>query len=242
MNNPNISIPAALIGEPTRAAILMALMDGRAHAAGALSTALNISPQSASNHLSLLVEGGLLSAMQQGRHRYYRLSSTGVADALESLALIAAPLRVQSLNKSIAAKPLHSARCCYSHLAGALGVNLLEAMQKKEYLLENGVTITGRTNYRLSVCGQSWIKSLGLPTQNESTQSSLKYAISCLDWTERRSHLAGLLGKQLLNYFLENEILLKGSVARSLVLSGRGIEFFQKELDANVSGTFLRQA
>jgi DNA-binding transcriptional ArsR family regulator len=242
MNNPNISIPAALIGEPTRAAILMALMDGRAHAAGALSTALNISPQSASNHLSLLVEGGLLSAMQQGRHRYYRLSSIGVADALESLALIAAPLRVQSLNKSIAAKPLHNARCCYSHLAGALGVHLLEALQKKEYLTEDGLTNTGRTNYRLSASGQSWTASLGFPTRNENALNGQRYAISCLDWTERRSHLAGLLGKQFLSHFLEHEILLRGSAARSLVLSRRGIDFFQTELDTNAFGTFLRQA
>jgi DNA-binding transcriptional ArsR family regulator len=242
MANPNISIPASLIGEPTRAAILMALMDGRSHAAGALSTALNISPQSASNHLGQLADGGLLTAVQQGRHRYYRLASSHVAYTLEALTIIAAPVRLAALVSSRASEPLLSARCCYSHLAGALGVQLLEALLLKQYLVAIEETSNGRTKYRLSPSGEAWANRVNLPHKVEAGQRGWQHALSCLDWTERRNHLAGPLGKQLLSYFLANGLLVRGNLPRSLKLSTRGIVFFQTELDLILGQTLLRRA
>ena len=114
MLNPNISAPAALIGEPTRAAILMLLCDGRAHTAGALADALGISAQSASNHLSLLINGELLTVVRQGRHRYYRIASAGVAQSIEALASIAAPVRPERLLHSPAHERLRLARSAAS--------------------------------------------------------------------------------------------------------------------------------
>jgi DNA-binding transcriptional ArsR family regulator len=117
----NIASPAALIGDPSRAAMLQALMDGRAHPAGALAWAAGLTAQAASNHLAKLVDGGLVSVEREGRHRYYRLANAEVAHALEALAVLAAPVRSLEQPRSPQARALRDGRCCYGHLAGRLG-------------------------------------------------------------------------------------------------------------------------
>jgi DNA-binding transcriptional ArsR family regulator len=239
--NPNISVPAALIGEPTRAAILMALCDGRSQAAGALANALNISPQSASNHLSLLVEGGLLAVVQQGRHRYYRLASEAVAQSIESLALIAAPIRTEFLKTKLAPSHLYSARCCYSHLAGKLGVMLLSALLEKNYLSANGVTNTGRVVYALTESGHHWLEKSGFKPVAAKPVDQTSFAFSCVDWTERRNHLAGTLGITVLSEFIQLGIFRRGPEARSLLLTPKGSEYFYKEFDIGLDDLTLRR-
>ncbi len=240
MPNPNISIPAALMGEPTRAAILMALCDGRAHTAGALADALGISAQSASNHLSRLIEGELLTVVRQGRHRYYRLASTMVAQSIEALAGIAAPLRPGLLQGSRAHEQMRLARCCYSHLAGALGVKMLEALLARGVLLPTATSATGRTLYVLGEAGARWASRAGFRfTQGDANP---KYAISCIDWTERRNHLAGLLGTQLLAGLIEGQYLEAITGGRGLRVTPRGEAMLQTEFGIDLREPVLRSA
>jgi DNA-binding transcriptional ArsR family regulator len=240
MPNPNISAPAALIGEPTRAAILMALCDGRAHTAGVLADALGISAQSASNHLSLLIEGQLLTVVRQGRHRYYRLASANVAQSIEALANIAAPIRRDALCTSRAHEQLCLARCCYSHLAGALGVSVLEALLRMGVLLAAGDTPTGRTLYVLSDPGVQWAARVGL--RLAQGQANPKHAISCMDWTERKSHLAGLLGAQLLAGLIEARYLEAIASGRGLRATPQGVALFHAEFGIDLRERARRSA
>jgi DNA-binding transcriptional ArsR family regulator len=240
MPNPNISVPAALIGEPTRAAILMALCDGRAHTAGALADALGISAQSASNHLGRLIDGELLSVVRQGRHRYYRLASTLVAQSIEALVSIAALLRPELLHRSRAPEAMCLARCCYSHLAGALGVKMLEALLAKGVLVPAENTATGRTLYVLNDTGARWASRAGFRLTRGNANP--RYAISCLDWTERKNHLAGLLGTQIFDSLIEGQYLEAATEGRALRVTPRGAAMLQSEFGIDLREPMRRSA
>ena len=217
MTIPNISIPAALIGEPTRAAILMVLCDGCSRSAGELADAVNISAQSASNHLGLLREGGLVTVVQQGRHRYFRLTSPLVAQSIEALAVIAPPLRLDRLARRKGHEALCEARTCYSHLAGRLGVELHDALLARGYMAVAQEMDNGRTVYRPTHSGRQWLREFGIVDDLE--------AQSCLDWTERRTHIAGPLGVAILRQMLATGLLQPASEPRSLRLTVKGRAF-----------------
>src|ERR1700755_565811 len=134
----NIATPAALIGDPVRAALLLALFDGRVMPATALAWQVGVSPQTASNHLSKLVAGGLLSVTAKGRCRYYRLASPQVAHALEALAVLGPPPRELNHPHSPQARRLRDARSCYDHLAGKLGVALTDALEANGWIIAVG--------------------------------------------------------------------------------------------------------
>ena len=211
---PNIAIPASLIGEPTRAAILTALCDGRSRSAGELADAAGISAQSASNHLTLLRGGGLITVVQQGRHRYFRLASPAVAQSIEALAAIAPPLRLERLGRRRGHEALQQARKCYSHLAGRLGVQLHDALLSRGYIAPVQTTDAGRTVYRLTEAGRTGLRGLGVDEEVSG--------LSCLDWTERRDHLAGPLGTALLRHLQAQQAFEPGTEPRSLRLTARG--------------------
>jgi DNA-binding transcriptional ArsR family regulator len=183
---------ANLLGEPTRAAMLLKLMGGHAMPAGELALAANVSPQTASGHLARLIQANLVYVHQQGRHRYYRLAGTEVADALESI------LRVTGSKSRIVAKTrvippestLAHARTCYSHLAGWLGVQIADSLQAKGVLVASGGKAFGLTE-----SGRSWFRDLGIRAWMPTNDApSARLARQCIDWTERRPHLAGFLG------------------------------------------------
>lgn len=190
--NANIAAPAALIGDPTRAAMLQALMDGRAQPASALAWAAGVTAQGASNHLAKLVEGGLLTVEREGRHRYYRLAHPEVAHALEALSVLAAPVRSLETPRTPKARALRQARCCYGHLAGRLGVCVTEAMAARGLIAPADNKL-----YTVSPLGQAWFADLGIEVS--ALRSPRGVARQCLDWTERRHHLAGPLGVRLLD-------------------------------------------
>jgi DNA-binding transcriptional ArsR family regulator len=182
---------AELIGEPARAAILIALVDGRALAAGELARAAGVSAQSASSHLSRLLVGGLLSVQREGRHRYYRMSSPGVGHAIEALGAISTrPLRhdVRLPRETIA---LYNLRLCYDHLAGRVAVDLAKALETSRV-----IQVCGAREYELGPKGSEWFERLGVDT-NVLRRSRRSFARRCLDWTERKPHLAGALGAAL---------------------------------------------
>jgi DNA-binding transcriptional ArsR family regulator len=191
---------ANLLGEPARAAMMLGLMTGRALPAGELAMAANVSPQTASGHLWKLVEGGLLAVETQGRHRYYRLAGTAVADALESLMVLTPPAR--NNERANASPPtegtLAYARTCYAHLAGWLGVRMTEAMEQKGLLLP----AQGKA-FAVSDAGRAWFEELGIAVPSARMSSERDVARRCLDWTERRPHLSGTLGVALTKRLLE---------------------------------------
>lgn len=181
---------AALVGDPARAHILAALLDGRALTAGELACAASVSPQTASGHLAKLAEGRLVEVARQGRHRYYRLAGAAVAQMLENIMAVAAdgPPRYRPASKVDAA--MRTARTCYDHLAGRLGVGLADALTAR------GHVVLGEDGGEVTEAGAAFLAELGVVLAGpKRTRRPLCRA--CLDWTERRPHLAGRIGAAL---------------------------------------------
>jgi DNA-binding transcriptional ArsR family regulator len=196
-SGPDIAMVASLVGDPARANILTALMNGRALTATELSQEAGVTPQTASSHLSKLEAGGLIEQEKQGRHRYYRLADPDVADVMESLQGLAARaghLRVRTGPKDPA---LRRARVCYDHLAGDLGVQMLDSMRRQKLVRQN------KTEIELTRDGERFVaKALQI---DAATLSHPRRPVCkvCLDWSERRHHLAGTLGAALMQRFTE---------------------------------------
>jgi DNA-binding transcriptional ArsR family regulator len=216
-----IAAVATLLGDPARAAMLWLLIDGRARPAGELAFAANVSAQSASGHLAKLVQAQLLQVETQGRHRYYRLASSEVALALESLAAIPRPAP-RALPASKGTPPaMRFARTCYDHLAGELAVNLLQQCESKGLLLRDG------KRFDLSPQGEQAFADVGIDLA-AAKASKRQFACGCLDWSERQFHLGGALGAALLGELLERRWLLKVPSSRALQLSPQGREGLQQ--------------
>ncbi|HUO93575.1 MAG TPA: helix-turn-helix transcriptional regulator [Rhizomicrobium sp.] len=213
---PNVAQVGALIGDPVRAAILGALMDGSERPAGELAGLSGVSPQTASAHLARLLDGGLLAVNRHGRHRYYRLRDADVAHAIETLSVAAdfAPRRSQRVDPV-----LKRARRCYDHVAGELGVAICDT------LIADGRVIAGGDGYTLSANGRDWMRCMHLDPPPDTRRPLVR---PCLDWTERRPHLAGWLGAAICTV-LENEgALLRISEGRALRLTPHGAEVLRR--------------
>ncbi|EJL45529.1 putative transcriptional regulator [Brevibacillus sp. CF112] len=194
--SPNIAEITSLIGEPSRVSMLVSLMGGKALPASELARLARITPQTASTHLAKLVEGGLLQSESHGRHRYYRLASPEVAHAMEALLTIANPVPVRSLRESEQLRVLRYARTCYDHLAGEVGVALTQKMIELRLLEASG------QDFVLNEAGKVKLQSLGVEV-DARPKSRRRFARQCLDWSERRHHLAGSLGASLTNRLFE---------------------------------------
>jgi DNA-binding transcriptional ArsR family regulator len=186
-----IASVAELIAEPARAAVLVALLDGRSLTAGELALIANVSAQSASAHFSKMVAGGLLKARSSGRHRYYSLAGPDVAHAMEVLGAIATVPRPSTAPHSQNELEIRKARSCYDHLAGRIAVEMVKALETSKV-----IRISGDRDYELGPNGRSWFSNLGIDT-DALKRSRRPFARQCLDWTERRPHLAGALGAEL---------------------------------------------
>jgi DNA-binding transcriptional ArsR family regulator len=194
---PDIAMVAALVGDPARANMLTALMTGRALTASELAHEAGVTPQTASSHLAKLEGGGLIEQEKQGRHRYFRLTDpdvAGVLEGLEGLAARAGHLRVRTGPKDPA---LRRARVCYDHLAGDLGVQMLDSLKKQRLLRQrkDDIELTAEGERFLAKTLQISAESLAHPRRPKCK--------ACLDWSERRHHLAGTLGAALMTRFTE---------------------------------------
>jgi DNA-binding transcriptional ArsR family regulator len=215
----DVSVPASLIGDATRAAFLTALSDGRALPATELAQRAGVTASTASVQLAKLVDGGLVESERNGRHRYYRLRDETVAAALEALSVIAPEAAPRSLKQAQIAADLQAARTCYDHLAGALGVELFDALLRDRVLTEE-LEPTKRGAHRL--------QELGIELEPGSTRRP--FARRCLDWTERRHHLAGALGAALAARFFELGWIERTGSSRAVRLTPRGREALTREL------------
>lgn len=224
MNTNRIAHVAALVGEPARTAMLMALMDGRALTARELADAAHITPATASRHLGLLVEASLLQVERQGRHRYHRLASAEVARVLEGLMQLAAPPAQSPAPRPMVVGPrdaaLRTARTCYDHLAGRLGVAITG------HLLDTGAVVFDAESAAGDVTDQAVVAlaRLGMaPDVLAATAPGRRpYCRPCLDWSERRMHLAGRLGALICHHCLDSGWLLRCAGTRALDMTPRG--------------------
>src|SRR3954468_8220769 len=200
---------ASLIGDPTRIAILAALAEGHALPAGELAHRAGVQPATATAHLRQLVEGGLVSVRVQGRHRYHELAGPRVAAIVEALAQLAPPTPVRSLRTDRAARNLSEARTCYDHLAGRRGVELRDRL-----LAVGALRMLDDRDHQLTAAGRHLMADVGgEPPELDKTRRV--FARTCLDWTQRRPHLAGALPAALTHRMLD-----LGWVSRA---AGRGL-------------------
>jgi DNA-binding transcriptional ArsR family regulator len=196
-SGPDIAGVAALVGDPARANMLTALLSGRALTASELAQEAGITPQTASSHLAKLESGGLIEPEKQGRHRYYRLSDPDVADVLERLAGLAARtghMRVRTGPKEPA---LRRARICYDHLAGDLGVQMLDSMTAQALVRQTKQVI------ELTAEGERFLAESLQISPDMLAHPRRPVCKACLDWSERRHHLAGTLGAAMMARFTE---------------------------------------
>ena len=210
---------AALIADPARAAMLTLLLDDRPRSAGELALGANVSAQSASMHLAQLLEGGLIAVSPQGRHRFYRIASSGVAHAVEALGAISTPGRYMP---SGANQALCRARTCYDHLAGELGVRLTEAMERKGML-----SAKGQREFELTSCGEELLKGWKI-NPAELRNSRRCFARRCMDWTERREHLAGAVGAAICDKFFELRWIRRDRRSRAVHVLPQGEREFAR--------------
>jgi len=221
---------AALVGDLARATMLTALMDGRALTATELARVAGITPQTASGHLAKLTDAGLLSVTSQGRHRYHRLASPSVARMIESIMSVAsgardagklgrkAPLAVGPRDKA-----LRYARTCYDHLAGELAVSIADSMVaagQLELSSEGGI---------LTPEGCIFLRGLGVDLDAISPRSSTRssehvFCRPCLDWSERRPHIAGTVGRGLCACFLERGWIRRSDGSRAITVTPTGMD------------------
>ena len=223
----DIASAAALIADSTRAAILRALLPDRPLAAGELARLAGVSAATASFHLAKLLEGGLITVIRQGRHRYYRLAGHEVAAALEALGLISPGLPVRSLRQSREAAALAEARTCYDHLAGRAGVEVLDGLLRQGLLEEkSGRTDRGDTSsHRFEVTGAG-AKELGSFGLNllQLRRSRRQFAGTCIDWTQRRRHLNGALAAAITSRMFELGWIERGQRRRAVRVTPAGAE------------------
>lgn len=230
---------ARLLADETRAAVCLALLDGRAWTAGELARHTGVAPSTASEHLGRLVAGGLLAEERQGRHRYVRLADARTAQLVEDLAAHAGPApgepgagdgptRPRTLRAASADSAMARGRTCYDHLAGRLGIAVTDAMTALGLLRQD-------TGFALTDAGLRWYTDLGIEL---NTTGRRPLARGCLDWTERRPHLAGVAGAALCRHALDAGWCVRIGTERAVRLTPPGERALTDLLALDATGLY----
>ena len=219
---PRIDVLAAALADRSRSTIVCALMDGRAYTAKELAYRARVTPQTASFHLQRLVDSGLLTCHPQGRHRYYHVTGPEIASAVESM-MVAAPTDHLRRHKARASEDVLSARHCYDHLAGRLGVAVADR------IAELGCVLSRGGDFSLTPQGIKWLADIGIDPEGlgKGRRPLMK---QCMDWTERRCHVAGELGAALLDHFRADGWLKPVADTRALAVTPKGQELFRSKM------------
>jgi DNA-binding transcriptional ArsR family regulator len=225
-HEPRLARVAALVADATRARMLCFLLSGEYASAGELARAASVSAATASGHLAKLVDAGMLACESRGRHRYFRIADADVAHALEALAMVAERGSHERTWASPARLRLREARCCYGHLAGQRGVALLQQMLARGWLeaVADGYALTptgARGLDELGLDGEAWLARTAA-SRGAPSAGARRLAYPCLDWSERRDHLAGKLASTLLAHFVERGWLRREAGERALALTPPG--------------------
>lgn len=219
--SPNIARIGALIGDTTRANMLTALMSGKALTATELAREAGVTSQTASSHLGKLEQGGLLTLRKQGRHKYFALASADVAAVLEGLMGLVAGKEQTKYRVGPRDEALRQARVCYNHLAGDKGIQLYDGLMSQELLQLHDEVLS------LSDKGQVFVREFGIDLQLLSL-SKVPLCRQCLDWSERKSHLAGSLGRAFFSEFETRRWIKRQSDSRVVRFSVKGEVEFNK--------------
>lgn len=226
MNTNQIARIASLMGDPTRAAMLLQLMDGRMLTATELARSGNVSAATASRHLAQMVEYGLMCVEQRGRHRYHRLACTEVAKVLEGMMRIAGQLPAA---RAVVVGPrdaaMRMARMCYDHIAGRLGLAIAERLLADQLIVFDGDA--GHVTEGSAQALERWgiaLASAPLPLRGRP------YCRPCLDWSERKPHLAGRLGAMICAHALDQGWLARKAGSRALTITAGGAEALRERL------------
>jgi len=212
-----VSRIATAIGEPARTRILYCLLDGHARTSTELAIVANVTPSTASVHLSRLKTEKLIKVLAQGKHRYYSLQGPNVARALERLSILAGG----SHNRFVPGTPNHlrAARTCYDHIAGTLGVQLHDRLKELRWL---SASSSGHSNaYDLTLNGTRALEALGVDVE-KTRQLRRRFAYACLDWSERRPHIGGAVGAAILNLALKRRWVTQNLDSRALSITRLG--------------------
>jgi DNA-binding transcriptional ArsR family regulator len=210
---------ASMIGDPTRARMLLTLLDGRARTAKELAFLARVSPATASAHLSKLLAGKLVGVEPQGRHRYYRLSSPLVGQMIESITIVAGEAAPPAQKRPRIDEALANARTCYDHLAGRLAVAISDVLQSREHVIiaDGGGEVTSQ--------GQRFFARHGVEL-NASGTSRRVFCKPCIDWTERRHHIGGAVGAAFCGHCLTSGWLRRARDSRALAITPEGAQAF----------------
>lgn len=223
---PDIAHLAALIGDPARANMLTALMSGKALTATELASEAGVTVQTASTHLTKLSEGHLLMQRKQGRHKYFALASDDVADLLESMMGLAAKTGQLRTRTGPKHADLRHARVCYNHLAGDVAVQMFDSFVAQGFLARK------RGHLSVTASGSDFFAGLGIDMAALKTGRS-RLCLECLDWSERRSHLGGALGRELFAHFEREAWLRREPNSRAVTLTRKGQTFLTSNLKAH---------
>ena len=204
---------AALVGDPSRAAMLMALMDGRALTAGELARAAGVTAQTASGHLAKMIEAELLALEAQGRHRYFRIASPAIAGMLEAMMVAAAPPPIRTGPRDAA---MRRARICYDHLAGEIAVAIADTM------IARGQVELGTDGAALTDAGRALLDAIGVELPGCGDGKGAVFCRPCLDWSERRHHIAGAVGAALYRSFLARGWIRRSADSRAVTVTPPG--------------------
>jgi DNA-binding transcriptional ArsR family regulator len=219
LDRPDIASIAALIGDPSRGRMLTALMDGRALTATELALEAGVVPSTASSHLARMTKEGLIAIARQGRHRYFRIASEDVAAMLETLMGLASNRGDSRLRTGPRDERLRRARVCYDHLAGEAAIELLAGLRRRRFLRESSGELT------LTRLGESWLHSaLGIEVA-ELRRLRRPLCRPCLDWSERRTHLAGAAGAAIFERLVALRWIRREPDTRAVTFSPRGHSF-----------------
>ena len=219
----DIAALGAVIGDRARASMLLALIGGEGVSAGELARVGGVTPSGATAHLRRLRDAGLVVDEAVGRQRVFRLAGPELAEALEALALVAPPLPVRGLRESREAGALKRARTCYDHLAGELGVAVADA------LVERDVLARGDREFSITGNGRSWLDDLGLDV-GALERRPRSFSRSCIDWTERRPHLAGSLGAGIATTFFARGWVRRRAGGRAVAVTAAGAAWLEDTL------------
>jgi DNA-binding transcriptional ArsR family regulator len=231
LGDADIASVAAVLADPRRCRVLAALGDGRALPASMLASEAGVAASTASEHLARLVDAGLLTVERHGRHRYFRIAGPHVADLLEALSRVAPAAPVRSLREGTRAQALRFARTCYDHLAGQVGVALMDALMEREYLEPDRpggapapgdrLSSPGRAIvYGLTEKGAAFLEDFGVDLGKlPPRRPAIRY---CVDWSEQRPHLAGVVGAALTGRLFDLGWIRRSEHSRAVHVTGDG--------------------
>ncbi|MDJ0893910.1 MAG: winged helix-turn-helix domain-containing protein [Alphaproteobacteria bacterium] len=215
IDGPDISIAAAMMGDPARANMLLALMSGMALTAAELAREAGVTPSTASGHLAKLEVAGLVTGARQGRYRYFRIADPDVAHAVEALVTVAARAGHLRTRPGPKDEAMRRARSCYDHLAGRLAVGLFEHWVAERILERNGETA------RLTAKGRAFLAVRGIDVAVlEKRRRPL--CRTCIDWSERRNHLGGSVGAAILDHAMQQGWAARDGRSRVVQFSAKG--------------------